>query len=265
MKRKAYQEIQNRLAKRANKPWKVKVACVVERLPVVTPDKEKWETDFMEVQAYLSQFARTFPADTPFGPPAESDLPPGFKHPITEEDVLALLPENFQPAPRVTEADHTNDTKSLERKLPQRIFLTIRDTAGAGKDGVVVPNNNVNDNDNSKVWTFPTTVANKDETLLETAKRISKETFGDNLDIFSVGNCPMAADLLVYNEDTHPEKDLYFGEKIFYFKVQRLGGDVDPHAFSPEKDYAWLSKEEIVEKVIQERGFGVARLHHYLL
>ena len=49
LKRREYQEIQDKLARRAGKEWKIKVACVVERLPVVTPDKEKWMTDKFEM------------------------------------------------------------------------------------------------------------------------------------------------------------------------------------------------------------------------
>ena len=34
--------------------------------------------------------------------------------------------EEWAPGPRVTEADHRNDTKSLERKLDRRLFLLLR-------------------------------------------------------------------------------------------------------------------------------------------
>ncbi len=36
----------------------------------------------------------------------------------------------FQPAPRVTEADHKKDTKSLHRALDKRLFLLVK--AGGG-------------------------------------------------------------------------------------------------------------------------------------
>ena len=32
----------------------------------------------------------------------------------------------FQPAPRVTEADHRKDTKSLQRALDKRLFLLVK-------------------------------------------------------------------------------------------------------------------------------------------
>ena len=35
----------------------------------------------------------------------------------------------LQPAPRITEADHKKDTKSLHRALDKRLFLLIKDGA----------------------------------------------------------------------------------------------------------------------------------------
>ena len=36
----------------------------------------------------------------------------------------------FQPAPRVTEADHKKDTKSLHRALDKRLFLLLKAEGG---------------------------------------------------------------------------------------------------------------------------------------
>ena len=35
----------------------------------------------------------------------------------------------FQPAPRITEADHKKDTKSLHRALDKRLFLLVKNGA----------------------------------------------------------------------------------------------------------------------------------------
>lgn len=202
--------------------------------------------------SYLEQFNRTYPADTPFGPPASSDLPPGFEHPITEEDVMSFLPENFTPAPRITEADHNNDIHSLDRKLAERMYLIIKD---------VDPEQQIKLQNHNQVWTFPTTQAKEDETLVDGALRVAKETFGDDLVLWNIGNCPMAVDLFVYDGNANEE---YFGEKTFYFKIERDQGQVNEDLISKER-FAWLSREEIVEKVKEERGWGVSALHHYFL
>ena len=36
----------------------------------------------------------------------------------------------FQPAPRITEADHKKDTKSLQRALDKRLFLLVKARGG---------------------------------------------------------------------------------------------------------------------------------------
>ncbi len=49
----AYEEQMNRKARQAGMDWALKVATVVERLPIVMPDKENFEKEFEELQAYL--------------------------------------------------------------------------------------------------------------------------------------------------------------------------------------------------------------------
>ena len=51
--RKAYEEQMNRKARQAGMDWTIKVATIVERLPVVMPDKEPYSKEFEELQAYL--------------------------------------------------------------------------------------------------------------------------------------------------------------------------------------------------------------------
>mgnify|MGYP003319298804 CR=1 FL=1 len=43
----------DRKARQAGMDWTLKVATIVERLPVVMPDKEAFETEFEDLQAYL--------------------------------------------------------------------------------------------------------------------------------------------------------------------------------------------------------------------
>ena len=59
-------ETMDRKARQAGLPWRVRVAAVVERLPVILPDKEEWETDYEELDAYLKQFGRDFPKELGF-------------------------------------------------------------------------------------------------------------------------------------------------------------------------------------------------------
>lgn len=65
-------ETMDRKARQAGLPWRVRVASVVERLPVILPDKEEWETDYEELDAYLKQFGRDYPKELGFRPGAPS-------------------------------------------------------------------------------------------------------------------------------------------------------------------------------------------------
>ena len=51
--RRAYEEQMNRKARQAGMDWTLQVATIVERLPVVMPDKEPFEIEFEDLQAYL--------------------------------------------------------------------------------------------------------------------------------------------------------------------------------------------------------------------
>ena len=44
-----------------------------------------------------------------------------------------LLPiRRYEPAPRITEADTSNDTQSLKRRLDQRLFMLVRPRGSSG-------------------------------------------------------------------------------------------------------------------------------------
>ena len=82
-KRRAYQEMMERKARVAGLDWKIEVAVIVERTPIVLPDKEEWETDFEELHAYLSQFGKEFPKEF-VGETTDSSSPA----PFTDEELL---------------------------------------------------------------------------------------------------------------------------------------------------------------------------------
>lgn len=67
-------ETMDRKARQSGLPWQVRVAAVVERLPVILPDKEQWEVDYEELDAYLKQFGRDYPKELGYkaGPNVEA-------------------------------------------------------------------------------------------------------------------------------------------------------------------------------------------------
>ena len=67
-------ETMDRKARQSGLPWQVQVAAVVERLPVILPDKEEWEVNYEELDAYLKQFGRDYPKELGYsaGPNTEA-------------------------------------------------------------------------------------------------------------------------------------------------------------------------------------------------
>jgi len=175
----------------------------------------------------------------------------------------ALLP--FTPAPRETEADATGDVKTRDRRLKTFLYLAIR----TKNEGIL---------SDSPRWTLPSAIANiqadqKDsddafETLLQTAQRAVSTSIGSDLTLWCPSNAPVAINYRVYNKNLPEEfRGKYYGEKIFFYRVQWDSGDVDEGSLAKGgvEDYAWLTKEEMLERVEGERGVHQAKFFKYLL
>lgn len=243
-----YHNTLQRMAKKEGKSWRIRVAAMVERLPVVTPDVDDWEGEYLGLKDHLMSFGKEYPAETGFmfAPDKPED------HVVeSDEEMIAGLP--FTPAPRETEADASGDVKTLDRQLKTRLYLTIK--------------SNTEGNLSGSRWTLPSALAAKDESLLAAAERAVSESVGSDLKLWCPSNAPMAVNMRVYNNKL-PEsfRENYFGEKIFYYRVQydNTGGDVDEAALNAD-DYAWLAREEIVERIEEERGKHQAKFFHYML
>eukprot|EP00804_Cyclotella_cryptica_P007384 CCRYP_002605-RA/>CCRYP_002605-RA protein AED:0.04 eAED:0.04 QI:218/1/1/1/1/1/2/54/354 len=237
-----------RSAKKEGKPWRIRVAAMVERLPVVTPDEPQWEEDYMELRAYLDTYGKEFPEETGFMP---KDKPED--HIVeSDEELLAGLP--FTPAPRETEHDHSGNVKTLDRCLKTRLYLTIQSDAEGNRSG--------------PRWTLPSVLVKNEEKLLQAAQRAVINAAGEGLVLWCPSNAPMAVNFRVYNKNLPEEfRENYYGEKIFYYRVQWDTGDVDESTClkNGAKDYAWLTREEIVERIGVERGEHQAKFFHYML
>mmetsp|Transcript_8139 Transcript_8139/g.16545 ORF Transcript_8139/g.16545 Transcript_8139/m.16545 type:complete len:154 (+) Transcript_8139:266-727(+) len=153
-----------------------------------------------------------------------------------------MLPDGFKPAPRETEADASGDIKTRDRKLKERIYLTVQ---GKDSNGAWAP--------------FPSTYVNEEETILDAAKRAVAHAVGSKLLLYCPSNAPMAVDMYAYKE----KKD-HFGIKTFFLKVQWDDGDVDARAMKVD-DFGWLARDEVVERIKEQRGEVPSKLYHYLL
>lgn len=53
----------NHKARKLALDWKLQVAVVLERLPIVLPDTPKWQEDYDNLRTYLDQFGREYPKE----------------------------------------------------------------------------------------------------------------------------------------------------------------------------------------------------------
>ncbi|CAI1669144.1 hypothetical protein SEUBUCD646_0N00820 [Saccharomyces eubayanus] len=128
------------------------------------------------------------------------------------------------PNDKITEADKSNDTKSLERQLSRTLYLLVKDTEG--------------------VWKFPNFDLSDDSKPLHiNAEDGLRSLGGDQIHTWSVSATPIG----VLKDDQNSSAE-------FIVKSHILAGKFDLTADKNDtfKDYAWLTKDEINECVPKE-------------
>lgn len=225
---KVHDEYHTRKARQLNLEFKIQVDVLLERIPVILPDKETWEVEMDNLQTYLGQFGKVYPKEF-----AEPIMPTAF----TDEELMAMLPKGFVPAPRETEADASGYTQTTDRKLKTSIYLAVLEN---GK------------------WQLPTVNLNDEETLLEAAQRAIPEKVGSSLEFWCPSNAPVAVQVVPFPEE---DRGMYYGIKKFTMKLQYDIGAVEDKTVD---DFAWLDRQEVVDRV-QDQGDDTAKLYRYLL
>lgn len=268
--RKVREEYMNRKARQAGKEWIHKVAVIVERLPVVMPDLEDWEEEYDHLKAHLN-FYNGFdypPGLFPQLQRRDDDYDDIYNNTsrrsgpaITNEDVLERVPRGLVLAPRETEADATGNVRTTNRKLKTSLYLTVQDKT-------------------TSQWQFPTVTVREDdgETLLEAAKRAVEETVGTDyqesssstLEYWCPSNAPWAVDMVSFAaNDQSAEDGRFYGIKTFFVKIQydegAVADDAELSRSTVVRDFAWLDRGEIVERVKQDKGYELSKLYHYML
>uniref|UniRef100_A0A061S2J6 Large subunit ribosomal protein L46, mitochondrial n=1 Tax=Tetraselmis sp. GSL018 TaxID=582737 RepID=A0A061S2J6_9CHLO len=134
-------------------------SLVVERLPIVTPEEEPWETEYREWQARVRRRRKELP-------PELTEVDKGTAEDTGREE------ESWKPASRTTEADTSGDVRTTWRRLDRRLFLLVKDRE-------------------TGEWGFPSTEHRDGETIRATAERNMQLTVGD-VKCYFVGNAPCA-------------------------------------------------------------------------
>jgi len=244
IRKKVNEEYMNRKARQAGLDWKIQVAVILERISVVLPDKPQWEADYDDLKTHLLQFGKMYPKDL-YDVDYDADIA------ISDEELLEKhLPKGYEPAPRETEADLSGDVRTTNRKLKTSVFLTVLET----------------DKGN---WELPTVdVLPTDQSLLRAARRAVKEKVGSHVEFWCPSNAPFAVDMTTFpspgDKGYRDEYEGLYGCKKFFMKVQYDEGDVSSSTMSVA-DFAWLDREEIVERVKEQQGGDMSKFYHYML
>ncbi|OMP06886.1 putative DECOY [Corchorus olitorius] len=157
------------------------------------------------------------------------------------------------PAPRITEADKTNDRKymeldfkmlfpsslyihvwqrtsflsrSLQRALDRRLYLLIYGNPYGAPSG-------------KPVWHFPEKVYDSEETLRKCAESALTSVLGDLWHTYFDGNAPMGHMVIQPTENMpEPYKRLFFKSQV-----------IDTNKFNIGKceDFVWVTKDEVLE------------------
>jgi large subunit ribosomal protein L46 len=237
IEKKVTDEHLDRKSRQAGLEWKVRVAVLLERLNVVLPDKEPWEVEYENLKTHLNRFGKQYPKE--FSGNFDYDQ----ERPMTYDELLAQLP--FTPAARETEADESGDVRTINRKLKTNIYLAIQEQ---------------NKND---LWQFPSVDIKESETLLDAAKRAITEQVGTDVEFWCPSNCPWSVHLTPYTDEERQVANLY-GIKTFFMKLQHDDGDVSTKDMTV-KDFAWLDRQEMADRVKEQQGDHMSKFYYYML
>lgn len=133
----------------------------------------------------------------------------------TADDGEDSLSRPITPSSRITEADTKNDTRALTRKLDRTLYLLVQQ--------------------NSE-WKFPTFSLEAKEPLHGAAERGLRQVGGVNMKTWTVSNTPAA--VIKANDN-----------KEFFIKSHIIHGAFNLQNIHGVTDFAWLTKNEISEKV----------------
>ncbi|XP_035677629.1 39S ribosomal protein L46, mitochondrial-like isoform X2 [Branchiostoma floridae] len=149
-----------------------------------------------------------------------------------KEDLAADKFQEFQPADRLTEADMKNDRSSQLRKLGVPLYLLVKQKLG-----------------DKAVWVMPQGSRQEGETLRQTAERILLTCCGTHLRTTFYGNAPCGFYKYKYPRTMRSENNV--GAKVFFFKAELTGGDIECDSEGVE-EFAWVTPEEMKEYLPQK-------------
>ncbi|KAK2995834.1 hypothetical protein RJ640_006173 [Escallonia rubra] len=202
---------------------KIVASVLFERLPVVIPKIDPVIYAFQEFSfRWGQQFRREYPDQ--FLKKSDTRFKLQMPSTIVARHMFCRGTGSYQidyvPAPRITEADKTDDKRSLQRALDRRLYLLLYGTTYGDPSG-------------EPVWHFPEKAYESEETLRKCAETALESVIGDLSHTYFVGNAPMG----------HMQLPVC---KRFFFKSQVIAAN--SFKVGKCKDFAWVTKDELLER-----------------
>jgi len=214
--------------------WETMAAIVFERLPVLMPDPPQWEVEYHAYQEANKAVAR---ARDIYTNPEARDMQ-ALNDALGEEEEQAPEEGVHEIVTRVMPADLTGDRRTSARAMTERLYLLVKARDSLEPKRVV--------------WQFPTVRyraarPGEDEaepaTMRDTVIDGLISYLGDGVSAFPVGKAP-TAHLCFELPPKQQEKHDTFGKKLFFYRVQYLGGEVELNR-KRVADFAWVTKNEL--------------------
>lgn len=190
------------------------VSVLFERLPVVVPKIDPVVYAFQEFSfRWRQQYRKEYPERF-----------------LRKSDARGKgdYQMDYVPAPRITEADKSNDKRSLQRALDRRLYLLLHGTTYGSPNA-------------KPTWHFPEKVYESEDTLRKCAESALNSVIGDLSHAYFVGNAPMGHMVIQPTESSHDLQPL----KRFFFKSQVIGAS--KLNIGKCDNFVWVTKDELLE------------------
>ncbi|XP_064632831.1 large ribosomal subunit protein mL46-like [Lineus longissimus] len=225
-------------SKNQHEKWHLCSAVCLERSPVLTPPMTDIETQyFNHLQTLEREYSVLSDHELRHKKDLEraekkkkgedDDVEQNIQTALDVEDVWEQELQEFKPVSRITEADKTDNRKSTERKLDQKLMLLVKQKLGEQTH-----------------WVFPQRQRGDESSLREVAEK-SLSLCGDDLKAAFLGNSPCGFLKYKYGKDI----DGHIGAKVFFFKAYHDSGDVKPAKSESIQDHLWVTKAELKDYV----------------
>lgn len=155
----------------------------------------------------------------------------------------------YKPAPIITEADKSNDIRSEERALRERLYFLVKRSA------------------TSSHYQFPQSLVTSPNTTMRAYAELAlQSTFKHPcpITVHFFSNAPSSHLAHVYGHSTQ-QKSGYYGVKVFFYRAVLLSGSVSStktcsELLSSAVDYAWARDSELPDMLSAETYEAVTPL-----